>query len=397
MEVNKELEEMIYNVSYIPQETLTLADQNHQLISFQNVAALGGAFGEAIPKYKEFASKTKKVLGAKGQPGIYKVSFPEGVSGNLKKLKDGSGRFGAIYSSDNKLVGQARLNEVNALNMPPVPVDPATIAILAIVIDIEHKLNDIAEAQKRILAFLDEDKKAQLKGNYINLTEILKNYKFNYNNELYIKNQSVIVLDIKKHALQNIEFYKKQIEGLLKEKTPHNAQGMEARAKAITSQLDNYQSALYNYAFATYVDVLLLENFTGAYLDSVKGGIQELCNDYRMIYTQCDKLIAQQAADTINNNVLKGLADVNSAAGHIIGKIPLVKKGPVDEALVAAGDKLHKVRNQTKKSVSDHIRQQRHIYAASFITHIDTIKNYFNNPIELTFDEDSISINAVVS
>ena len=344
-----------------------------------------------LPSAGALLSSVKNVFDAGFMPGgegIYKVVFKEGVTGTLAAAKDGSGLLGTIVNSTEGIAGQARLVQL--------PLDPTSLFMAIAIASIDAKLSDIQETQKTILTFIENDKKAHLKGNLDILMDIMKDYHYNWNNELFIKDSHMKSLDIQQESKQNVIFYQEQIKVLLKKnKLIHVNADFEKASMEIQKQLRNYQLALYTYAFASFLDVMLKKNFNYDYVNSISARIIKASQEYREVYTNCYDCISRFGSTSVETLAMKGLGEINKLAGKAIAAIPVVGNGPVDEALISTGDKFEK--HSTKKLDANlHvIKQNQMVNINSFADSISRVGKLFNEPIELMFDKDNVYARSV--
>ena len=96
--------------------------------------------------------------------------------------------------------------------MTQLPIDPTMLCMAVAIMAIEKKLDAIYQAQKDILAFLELQEEAKLKGNLNALADILNNYKFNWDNEKYKEHKHILVQDIKRETEQSIILYREQLQ-----------------------------------------------------------------------------------------------------------------------------------------------------------------------------------------
>lgn len=124
---------------------------------------------------------------------------------HLARRIDGSGLIGAtLFNDTNQVAGQAILNNVTSL-------DPTLLFIIATLYAINYKLDAINQGQKDIQSLLEQKEHSELQGSLLFLTDVINNYKYNWNNDFYLKNNHLKALDIKEMAEQKIDFYQSQI------------------------------------------------------------------------------------------------------------------------------------------------------------------------------------------
>lgn len=357
----------------------------HQL-PFHQLDSLGGAFAVAAAEI----IKAAKNIPAESGEGLYRCVFPEGVSGALAKAKDGSGFLGAIL--DNGIVGQARWLPVEGATAA-IPVDPVTLAVAVAMAGVNQKLNKIQENQQEILAFLRQSKESDLEGLVNSMGEILEGYRFNNDNSTWLASKLTIASGAKVKAEQNVIFYRKQItKSLRKQKTLHVDQNVDQMKSHLERQLKYYQMCLYLYAYSSFLEVVLGGNFKTDYLDHVHDKIAVYAFQYRQDYTDCYDQLEHYSKESIQSAVLKGLGQASRTAGEAIAKIPIIREGPVDEALIAAGKSLRNASKRHGRKLMDEFSENRDAGIQIFADSIDTINQMNNHPVELYFDSKQLYI-----
>ena len=160
---------------------------------------------------------------------------------HLARRIDGSGLIGAaLCNVTNQVAGQAILNNVTSL-------DPTLLFIIATLYAINHKLDAINQGQKDIQSFLEQKEHSELQGSLLFLTDVINNYKYNWNNDFYLKNNHLKALDIKEMAEQKIDFYQSQIR---KETSKKEFLLMD---KDVKKKLDVIKNDLINYQLTFYL------------------------------------------------------------------------------------------------------------------------------------------------
>ena len=103
----------------------------------------------------------------------------------------------------------------SAVSHTAVSINPATMMMAAALYSIEKQLDEITETQKQILSFLEIKDEANVEADVETLTELIKNYKHNWNNAVYVQNSHKLVMDIKRTARSNMISYQKKVDELL--------------------------------------------------------------------------------------------------------------------------------------------------------------------------------------
>lgn len=300
--------------------------------------------------------------------------------------KNGIGLSSGYLS--NGAVASAHFQEVAATSVPAV-VNPTALFMALALHQIERKLDTIAQAQRETLNFLEEEKRATLRGNVCFLTELLENYRFHWESEMFCSSMHKKVQDIHQSAIQDILFYRQMIEQKLESRKPlETDQIVSSRLKMVVSSLECYKQALYLVGFTSFLEALLLKDFETAYLRSIENRLSSESAQYREVYTACyDKLIADSGR-SVQNAVLNHLGQVSNTAGKVIEKIPIISKSQIDEKLIRTGRTFQSkaaVRSATK--IFD-LTVSRDAGITPFIESIQAIDQTYNAPTELFADRD---------
>ena len=344
-------------------------------IPFAEITALGGSFAVAA-----------KAMYTPAAEGLYRCVFPKGVTGTLAMAKDGSGALGTIMN--NGIAGQARWIPVDKV-INPVSVQVAFVAVA--VLAVAKQVQDIKDGQKEIVDILERDKKSQLLADYDLLASYMDDYKFYWENEASLVVNLNQVKNIKRNAMKDIHSYTEQIEGMLSAKK--NLLKMQSASHKIGQLLDrfvHYKLALHVFALSEYMEVMLSKNFQSEYLNKIENEIREHAIKFRHLYTACFDKIELLKKEAVTTQAANKLADVSRSVGSFIGKIPLVKEGPVDECLIGIGDSINDAeKKQLEKTMSFFIQ-----YKDSGLTpiaeHIATINRLSNTPVVMLYNKKAL-------
>ena len=350
----------------------------YNVIPLTKIAATGTAFDSIVAAFNFVTN------GGKASSGIYRVVVENG--GELMKFKDGKGYLGAVKAANGGVGGgQAVLN--------PLVCNPATLCMAITLISMDRKLDKIQKLQKEMFEYIKQKDKAKLKGNLNFLSDIINNYKFNWNNKTYKQTHLIKTQDIKQSAEGSIEHYQSMIRSKVREKGfLKTSQQVQKQLNEVEDMLQDYSLALYIHAFASFLEVMLLENFDSGYLHSVRNKIEGYSIRYREIYTDSYDRIERALDKSLQGHVLGGLAKFNEGAGQVIEKIPVIEKTPLDEGLGAAGKTLSKVKS---KAISRRMRgfeSNQKTQVRPFLDNINMVDAMYNEPLELMFDEEYLYI-----
>ncbi len=347
-------------------------------IPYTKVAALGTAF-EPLTAAFQFV-----VSGGEATSGLYWVSVPKG--GHLAAFKDGSGFLGSVLKENGAVGGgQARIN--------PLILNPTMLFVAASLLSLDKKLDRIQQTQQDILSFLVQKERAEVKGSLQFLNDLMNTYKYNWNNENFKSENYGQVLSIRKEADQKIPLYREQIMTQIGKKSfLRSSQDVKRQLEDVKQKLGDYQMSVYLFAFASYLEVLLLENFDKAFLDQIVAGIEKRAYQYRELYTQCYDKIERHESASIQSQLLKGIANVEKIAGQTIAKVPVISKSQIDENLIEAGEKIHKVREEKSDETLAMLSEVQSSYVHPFVENLNKLNDLYNQPLKIVFDKENLYI-----
>ena len=355
------------------------------IYSLKDISSLGSGFTIAT------AEIAKATINASTNEGLYRCVFPEGVTGELAHFKDGSGLLGTIVN-DNGIAGQARWIPAEGSSIG-IAINPVIIAIAVAVMGINKKLDKIQETQSEIIEFLHQDKESDIEANVNLLADVLEQYKFNSDNEIWKSAKLTSVTNIKGNAEKNIIFYRKEISKVFKE---HNLIHSNQKADKIKSKLDGYfkyyKLSIYVIAYASFLELILGENFQREYIDHISCKISDYSYLYKVDYSKCYEQLEDYMKGSVQSTALSGLGTISKAAGNALAKVPVLSKGPVDEALISAGNIIQKISSKHGKEVMHDFRSNQDAGIGLFLENIEFINNMSNRPVEVLFDKENIYI-----
>ena len=366
------------DVEYLPVvPELDLAMSTATKIPLANLSALGVAF-------QPLTSAIQTAVSGAGGSGIYFVNTMG------KQMFTTGGEFIGSLKSATGMVGggQAR--------MTALACDPTMLFMAAALMNIEKKLDAIQETQEEILEFLEEKERAVLQGNLNVLGDVITNFKYNWDNQTYKSNKHILVQQIKKETEASIILYRDQIAKKLKKRSfIHSDQEVKGMLKKLQAQFNDYQLALYLYSYSTFLEVMLLGNFSEGYLDSVEQRISEYSLQYRTLYTECYNLMEDYSMSSIQAGVLSGLAVASKFMGKTIAKVPVISNSQLDENLIEAGSKLDKHGSKRATLALEGLAQTRMSVTLPFVENIRAVNNLYNKPVTYLFDSENVYVQQI--
>ena len=342
-------------------------------IPISQIAAAGTSFDSIASAIKYVVS------GGKATTGLYHVSVPKGAE--LMKFKNGTGFLGSVAAPNGSVGGGQAV-------LKPLACDPTTLFMAVALMNLDKKLDKIQELQKDMFAYIKQRDKAKLRGNLSFLADILNNYKYHWDSNNYKLANIVETQEIKRESEQNIEFYRSRISSKTRRK------GFLQVDQQIQKQLDeveglfrDYSLALYIHAFASFLEVMLLENFNHDYLNNVSKKIENNSVEYKELYTSSYNKIEHALRRSVQGQVLGSLAKINKDAGKIVGKIPLIEKTQLDESLNKAGNDLWNTKSKNINRRMKGLVKTQSSQVKPFVENLSMIDTLYNKPFELIFDE----------
>ena len=261
--------------------------------------------------------------------------------------------------------------------------------------NINQKLDAIQETQREMMAFLAQKEKSVLRGNLDFLLDVYNNYKHNRDSEKYKTANHVKALDIRQHSGQMIDFYREQIKThTSKQSLLHTDQDVKKQLEQIADEFKEYQLALYLFAFAYFVEILLQENFDEAYLNAVTTRIEEFSLQYQELYTEVYSHMEKYSKSSLQSGLVSGLAIASKAAGKAIAKIPVISQYQMDEKLIESGQRIDGFGvRRTQKQVNA-LAEQKIDCVRPFVENIIMINQMYNRSLALVFNQEALYIAA---
>lgn len=383
-----EIAKAMTSIEFYPaDDEISLVPQNSTKIPFAELAIAGTAAASLLEPFRT-VTQTMATSGA----GLYRAILPQGAT--LATAHDHSGFLGSAVEAGKGVVGQARFQSADDLTQTmttTVPIDPMTLAIAIALAEVNKKLDAIQKTQQEMFEYIKQRDKAKLKDDLNTLADILNSYKFNWNNDTYKTNTHILAQDIKRSAEEAIVFNRTQISSTLEKKQPiHLGKDVRNTTDSVQELLKDYQLSLYLYSFASFLEVLLLENFDHGYLTGVVKKNEDYSIQHRELYTQCYNQLEGFADSSIQAHLLGGLSILGKNAGNLIAKTPIGEKTQIDETLIGAGTGADKMRKSGTKKTMSKIITAKDETVRPFIDNIKTVDCMYNEPTELLIGEDGI-------
>ncbi len=350
------LEDASYTLSTIKKSEL---EENSFTFDLENLAKINDEF-------KKFASIFQK-KDNKGE-NLYQIN-------NLKDPK-------AIISFFNDPKNKNNIKHLNKMGF-----NPATIMIAISLSEIEKEIIEIKSICNNILSFLENDKESEIEADVKTLIRVITEYKYNWQDEQYINNNHKLVMDIKRTGMKNINFYQKQIyENMKKKNIFMTNKTINYNQNELEKNFSYYRLSLYVYSFATFLEIMLLENFQKEYLLSKREEIETLSNEYINNYQEALKYVKKEANKSIQGNLLSGIGSAGKAIGDLSEKIQVIKDKKIDTWFNKNSDNIKNISQNMKNNFSLKFEEMNNPNTKIFIDKIKFINDIYNNVKNIYFD-----------
>ncbi len=347
------------------------------------LSTLGAGVASLLPAFRTI-TQTSSVAAE----GLYRI--PNAVIGDTLKAAK-SGNFWPSFKNSNKLAQLQKVDSLQSTTSMVMPIDPATMMMAVALFSIEQQLGNIAEMQKKILSFLEIEKESEIEADIETLSNIIEKYKHNWDNEQFISSNHKMVIDIQRTARKNMVSYQKKVRDVIKEKKLLVLQNkIKTTLDELMKDFKYYRLSLFTFSMSSLIEIMLSGNFKEENILSIKDEIQKLSFAYRDIYGECSVYLEGMEKSSIESNLLKGVSATSKAVGKIIGSIPKIKDGQIDERLQEAGEH---VSDKAKTMETDSIAafaEMSNPGTSLFTEKMDDLIFVYNQTTDICFDSNNI-------
>lgn len=353
------------------------------------LSVLGPLVATLLPSFRTVTQTTTV-----NTSGLYRLANK--AAGDSLKAAKGNKFWGAFKTSGggSKMAQLQEVGSATATKTTVMPVDPACVMVAAALYTIERKLDTIEEIQEQIISFLQSEKEAEIEADLKVLDSTLREFKFNFDKEIFVSSHYKQALDIKRTAEKNMNLYQKKLQEI-KVKAPVIANAnINKTLQSVLKDFRYYQMSLYLFSMSSFTELLLLGDFREEHILKIKDDIENRSMAYREIYADCLDYVEEISGKAVETNVIKGIGSAGKAIGGLIGSIPLVKEGPVDEWLKGGGDVLKQNAGNMGKRHVQSLAAVSNPGTGTFIEEMDAINQICNHTDKIYFDKDRIYLAA---
>lgn len=323
----------------------------------------------------------------------YAKAFSNNKSNNKNELYQINNFTGASSIIDffNDPKNKSKVKDLKKLGF-----NPATIMITIALCEVEKDVNEIKDISKSILNFLENEKQSEIKGDIKTLDRVIIDYKYNFDDEKFIENNYNQMLDIKRDAMHNIDLYQSQINDLIKKS------GIIMTNKTISDNQNElekcfsyYRLSLYVYCFASFMEIMLHENYKKDYLLSRKEELESLSLEYIEKYNKASEFVKKEANKSVEGNILSGIGHAGKAIGDIAEKVQIIKDKKIDTWFNKNGEELKNKGKDMIDEFSSKFEEMSNPNIKLFIDKIDMINAIYNDTKNIYFDKEKVYLEMV--
>ena len=356
-------------------------------IPFDQLPALGVAFSA-------IADVFQTATGGSGQTLFTATNaFGKAIDpAKLQRFNDGTGLLGSIRNSE-KGVEQVRLHVagVEGAGAAVASVDPMLLICAAVLMQVNQKLDAIQQTQEEIFEYLRDRDKAELRGSLQALTDIMRDYRFNWQNEMFLANSHMKTFDIREKADVAATHLRLQVKKELgKQGFLETRFSVGDRLNKIVDMLREYRLSVYLYAFASFLDPLMTSSFDADYLASISERVSAHALAYRELYSSCYEKIESLSGASVDALLLGGVSGASKALGDLVSHTPLGEMTPIDDALLDAGDSVEKFNDDVSDSLLKQLRKVKSPGITPFQDGITGLNRLHNDPMAIVADSEGV-------
>ena len=113
---------------------------------------------------------------------------------------------------------------------------------------------------------------------------------------------------------------------------------------------------------------------------------------YEVLYTECHAQIAKYHRSSIEAQIIGGIGVATKGLGKAIAAVPIIREGPVDEALINAGDSIGKFNRDTAQKRLEAFEPFADSRMGSFIENIQTLDLLYNTENAMLTDGSNLYV-----
>lgn len=386
MSINDDYSILEKNEALLADVRLSFQNKSKLSVPIAELATLGTGVASLIP-----ALNTVTQTATVSADGLYMLANA-GIGDTLKMAKNGN-FWGALKTADggSKMLQLKEAGSTTVSTKAVTAIYPATMMMAVALYSIEKEIAKIEDMQKEILSFLEIEKESEIEADVEILTSVIKKYKLNWDNEQYVAGNHKLILDIQRTARKNMIAYQKTIAEVVNKKQLLVAQtNVNHALEDLNKKFKYYRMSLYTFSLSSFMEIMLSGNFKKEYISGIKNEIQELSDTYRTLFSKSSCYLEKLSGAAIETNLIRGVGTAGKAVGKLIGNIPLIKDGSVDEFLQDKGNNLENVSLEMKDKTIHQFSTIGNPETRVFVEKMEDMINIYNNTAQICFDKEKI-------
>lgn len=382
--------EIVQNAeAMLVEATVDLSALNTVKLPIEQLGLFGATIASLLPPLRTIS----QTITVQGDDKLFRWVNGSNAADTLK-LNKKDNLFGGSFIDKSGKSTYAKFQSVggqNATVSTITPINPTMLMMAAVLMSVEQKLDKIIEVHEEILSFLEQDKEAEIEGDLKTLTHIIEEFKFNCDNAEYKSAHYKLVLDIKRTSEKNMGFYQKQIAEVVKDGNVIHTQGsVDKRQDKLNKLFKYYRISLYIFSFSSYLEVMLLGNFQSDNIFSLKSKIEERSASYLRLHSDCYKVLEKSTTTSVDRRILNGAGTAVKAVGNIIGSIPVIKDGQVDEWLIDKGADIKNKSERIGEKALAEFSVSEETGTKIFIENLELIEKVYNKTNNIYIDKQNV-------
>ena len=312
----------------------------------------------------------------------------------LNKANDGSGMLGSYFANGSDLA-QARFKQVGGVEKitTTMPVDPTLLLMSAVLMQLNQKLDGIQKAVDEVLDFMLDKDRAQLRGNLLSLQGYLNEYRFNWENDIWLANTHKETLEIKRESEQAAIHLRKQIHSQTSKHNLVEVRGaVEASLGKIVDRFKEYRLVAYTYSFASFLEPMLSGNLNKQYLSEVADKISNHALQYRKTYSACYGAVDKRLDSSVDAVMFGGAGGILTGIGKHVQQTPLGKHAIIGEVAAGLGDGINNLNNGYSSDIKKRLNEAKTLDVRPFCSSLASINSLYNTPHQIIADKEALYI-----
>lgn len=379
--------DLLENTQDILLDTRTdLTKINSISVPIAELATLGTAVSSLIPAFRTVTQSTTFAT-----DGLYRLA-DNAAKGTLKAAKNGN-LWGALKTPEgaSKMAQFQTVGSVSGSSTTIMPINPVIILVAVALHSVEKQLGNIADMEKQILIFLEQEKQSEIEADVEMLSSMITKYKLNWDNEHYVSSNHKLALDIQRTARKNMLSYQKSVGDILQSRKLFVGQAKVSNAlNDLIKKFKYYRLSLYSYSLASLLEIMLSGNFSEENIQSTIDEIEKLSSEYRSQFEAGSSFIERLSKSSVEGNLLKGAGITANALGRVIGGIPKIKDGQVDEFLQEKGEALKKNVEGSQKEILGMFSAVSNPNTRGLLQNMEDLARIYNHTQAICFDNNRV-------